>query len=523
MTKHRLRISRFRYSSEAGFTIVEVMVAILILLVGVLGTVALIDGANRATSTTKAREGGVALTREVAEVARLLDFDQLECASENCVTSDKAIVALQGQQELADTAPGGAWTVVRRGITYTVNAVQVCKVDVAQDKVNTALRDSTYCTTGQGTGTTGDGNPDDYRRLRVTVSWNFGPGTRQTSQTALISNPTGGLGPRVTCFGYGFGASPCTSPAPNPTVTTGNTISFKATTTFAASVHWETDEGTEADATGSNSTWAFDWNIGSVPGGWPSTAGSFDCGGTAPNWVLDGTYLVSVQGFNDLGIPGQQRSGNVTINRSLPARPCDLAGGYNDPGGPGVDKTPVIDLQWSANKARDVKGYRVYRGAIAASNQVCPANGSGVPLAPGGIVSGLSCFVTPSATTENYFLVSVDCTATDQSCEGPPQSATVSIANDVANNPPGSPTGLTGTASGAAITLSWTAATDPDGDPIQYYRIYRGTGGTAYTDRYATADCCSFQDNAPSGAATQYFVSTVDSKFAESVPVGPVP
>ena len=43
---------------ERGFTLVEVMVAIMILLVGVLGVVSMVDGANAVTSKTKAREGG---------------------------------------------------------------------------------------------------------------------------------------------------------------------------------------------------------------------------------------------------------------------------------------------------------------------------------------------------------------------------------------------------------------------------------------------------------------------------------
>ena len=47
-----------RPHDERGFTLVEVMVAILILLVGVLGVVSMVEGANAVTSKTRARKGG---------------------------------------------------------------------------------------------------------------------------------------------------------------------------------------------------------------------------------------------------------------------------------------------------------------------------------------------------------------------------------------------------------------------------------------------------------------------------------
>ena len=46
------------------------MVAIVVLLVGVLGVVVMLDGANAVTSRTKAREGATNLSRSVLELAR---------------------------------------------------------------------------------------------------------------------------------------------------------------------------------------------------------------------------------------------------------------------------------------------------------------------------------------------------------------------------------------------------------------------------------------------------------------------
>ena len=61
----RMAPSRARASSQSGFTLIEVLVAMSILLVGVLGVVTLVDGANAVTSRTKAREGGNAIARSV--------------------------------------------------------------------------------------------------------------------------------------------------------------------------------------------------------------------------------------------------------------------------------------------------------------------------------------------------------------------------------------------------------------------------------------------------------------------------
>jgi prepilin-type N-terminal cleavage/methylation domain-containing protein len=57
-------------SSEHGFTLVEVLVAIVVLLVGVLGVVSLVDGANAVTSKTRAREGGTNVARTIIEISR---------------------------------------------------------------------------------------------------------------------------------------------------------------------------------------------------------------------------------------------------------------------------------------------------------------------------------------------------------------------------------------------------------------------------------------------------------------------
>jgi prepilin-type N-terminal cleavage/methylation domain-containing protein len=107
--------------SESGFTLVEVMVAMSILLIGVLGTVTMIDGANAGTSRTKAREGGTALARSVLEIARAVPYREL--------TAARVLTELDGHSGLADAKPGqSGHQIVTRGFTYTVTPT-ACALD----------------------------------------------------------------------------------------------------------------------------------------------------------------------------------------------------------------------------------------------------------------------------------------------------------------------------------------------------------------------------------------------------------
>ena len=64
-------------ADQSGFTLVEVMVAVFILLIGVLGALTLLDGANAATSRTKKREAATNLARELIESARAVPYPDL--------------------------------------------------------------------------------------------------------------------------------------------------------------------------------------------------------------------------------------------------------------------------------------------------------------------------------------------------------------------------------------------------------------------------------------------------------------
>jgi len=237
---------RTRILDERGMTLVEVMAAMVILLVGVLGTLTLVHGSMSSTSATTAREQGTNLARDLVERSRQADYDGL--------TMVAAAGTLAAALPDATGLSGATFNVTRRNVTYAVN-VSACSIDDPTDGagagdesfcadppnpsapatppplpplhvrvlgIDVALGGSlidTVCdalglTTSDGTtilgmltsavssvapisvcpdDPTGDGvkydrQPDDLRRIRVEVSWSRG-GTGSVSQTTLLTNP----------------------------------------------------------------------------------------------------------------------------------------------------------------------------------------------------------------------------------------------------------------------------------------------------------------------------------------------
>ncbi len=143
---------------EAGFTIVEAMVAAFVVLVGVLGSFLLIDAGSRATTSNVNRDVGNNVAREVVERVRQQPYGSMVKSSTAAIGAATAALVkptVSGSSALS----GASWTVTR-GATYTVT-LTVCSVDDPSDGVG-AIDDS-YCsyvssptplpTDGQGGGT----------------------------------------------------------------------------------------------------------------------------------------------------------------------------------------------------------------------------------------------------------------------------------------------------------------------------------------------------------------------------------
>jgi hypothetical protein len=107
--------------------------------------------------------------------------------------------------------------------------------------------------------------------------------------------------------------------------------------------------------------------------------------------------------------------------------------------------------------------------------------------------------------------------------KGPVASDVLTVA--ATNNAPFAPLLFTAVRNAdETTTLNWTRPTpaDPDGDSIDFYRIYRD--GTGVADRYSRWDqngaVVTFIDAATDGQAHCYYVTAVDRYYAES-PVTP--
>jgi prepilin-type N-terminal cleavage/methylation domain-containing protein len=514
--------------SEDGFTIIEVMVATVILLVGLMGVLGIVIQADGVSTSNRAREQGVALQREIIEDARAIPYDQL---------SQSTIVGkLQGQPGLSDSTSGSSgWTVQRRNITYTV-AVGTCAVDDSSD--GTGPHESAgYCVNGTGsttaaqclqflgrkgsiagTGTPApdcgidtnldgavdgladnsgapctncagaDKNPNDYKRVVVLVRWNRGLGTRYALQSATIANPGLSAAPAVSSLSpVSMQVGPNTTSAP-----------FTATTSFPpATVEWYVD-GTAQNppASGSLTSWTITWPLGSVD---PSLTKP------SPGEVLDGTYLVSAKAFDAYGQSGSAKASTVVINRRWPYPPSNLQAGAND---------GDAYLEWTANAERDVEGYRVFRVNPSGSDKdVCGFLTSQTRCMDHGIPAG----------DQQYYVLAYDRDSSGVQRPGDKSPRVTVPGSDAAPFPPVS---LRAARSSATSTvLSWTAASpaDPDaGDSIRYYRIYRdGTDWvTNYYGRTATGANLSFTDTATNGETHVYWVVAVDQSNKESRPLG---
>jgi hypothetical protein len=467
------------------------MVAIFVLLVGVLGVVSMVDGANAVTSKTRAREGGTNIARSIIEISRSVRYRDLTAAA--------LLDELDARPGLEDVDPSAVDYAIRaRNVEYTAT-ITVCSLDDPTDVLAVGA-------------TATDRNPDDYKRVRVTLRWT----TRQTgqsiTQTSSIINPVGGLGPSVT----GLIMEQPSSPTEDPYVIESDAdfARFRATTsTSATNVTWSVSGKAKGQATGGPKTWKFDWGI-TVAGSSPRTPIYYDC-----------TYVIEAEAFDGQGRSGAPFAKTVRLNRMRALKPSGFAGGRNG-------NNNFVDLAWVTNPECDVLGYRIYSGSD-----------------PTNITTPVICLGTTSATLDNkadecihdappgnvyYKLVALD----TPPLGGPPREGDatdpLAIGPVSGNVVPTAPTGLSSCIGGTAgcnvangvaaddgvLVIGWNASTDSDGS-IQLYRVYRD--GLLYANRHAsfypkTGELLAWIEPEPDGSAHKYAITAVDDDFGESAP-----
>ncbi len=475
----RTRAHKLRRSD--GFTLIETLVATMVLIVGVLATLGLYEGASKATVTTRSREGATSLARELVEGARGIPYDNL--------LSTSLIPELQKLPGLEDSAIGTGYTIQRRNTLYTITAT-VCTMDDGKDGGGPRPSGLSFCADSTAADTA-DKNPEDYRRVSVTVSWTRNNYTRQVVQSGIVNNPGSATGPAVRTLFVDSVAAPYEISNPATTSLLMKLTTSSKPTTVAWSLDGTLQPTTPTAVDSTNLLWQFTW--------------------PTPATLDDGPYLVSAEAFNQYGVSGPGRTETVTLNRFTARKPIRFAGGRSGA------LLPIVEMEWSANTERDIIGYEVVRiddGAVICS------------LAS----QGLSTTCIDNAPL-NSASVSYEVRAYDKApTTGAPRAGAWSdpLVVVTANQSPFAPTLVSSSAAGGVVTIKWkrpVPTEDPDpGDSIAFYRVYRD--GLLVADRYDryydSSTNVTWQDTTLGGTAHTYWITGVDQHFAESPVLGPI-
>jgi Tfp pilus assembly protein PilV len=464
VTRHLVR----RLACDRGFTLVELLVASVVLIVGMLGVLVLLTGALQMTATNNERVGATNLARELVEATRSLDYADM--------TGSRVQTRLQAR----GLGSGSPWVIERRYAHYTVAAVS-CTYDSPTDGLAAVAPDGVCLP--RPAGTVGDANGDDFRRTTFSISWAGGGTSRPVSQTTLVVNPSGGLGPRI------LGASPIAQ-----TITSNLTEAQVVwTTTTARTLRWTVDDGKSSGAVTGSTAFTTQWALGSPGSG---------------SEVLDGSYEITGQPFDDRDVAGEAKRVNVVINRRLPYAPPSLAGGHDTR----VDDW--VDLEWGRSRERDVLGYRAsWAGTDGAAGtgddeQVCPAAGDGWMLDPA--VTSCTDF-SPPAGAATYYVAAVDRAPDNALREGDRRTLAITAPTPR----PSPPIGLVSSTVAGEPTLVWLP---PLTGGVSFYRIYRDD------ERYdrTSAGSLIYHDSNPGMEQHRYAITAVNSSYNESTVLGPV-
>lgn len=513
---------------QDGHTLVELLVAMVLITVGVLGTMSLIDRASAGTSQTKQREGAVNLARELADTAQGMPF--------------AAVTAGSIQPELKtrgfpddEPSSSGTWEIKRRGVTYRVEAT-ACSVDDGGDGRGEHPSTAGFC--ADSAAGTADSTAADYKRVTLRV---MPPTGRQVTVTAVVggtrgaSGPGGGGGGGGGGTGGGVDALTITAPA----LQFGQVTASCWATCTSHTLHASQPTAVSFRATTASSTPMVKWYLDGTHVGTTNGPGTtFNWTWTLPPAQPDGIYQVAAQAFDASGATasGNVRSVDVTLNRFRPDATAfvpALAGRNHL-----FSNVPEIETYPATNTVRvdrDVAQFEAWRYVPRFSGRAACVGAATVRWCRD---TGYS----SSSSEIKYALYPYDL---DPSGVLRIASTFSGYSRDVmlANARPYQPRNFTATRTGpSTVVLSWTAPVSntataaPGGDPdtttdcVDTFRIYRRDADTtawSFTDRYdrtafgnvhslcGTQGSTSYTDEAAVGAKV-YRITAVDTRLSES-------
>jgi prepilin-type N-terminal cleavage/methylation domain-containing protein len=470
---------------ERGFTLIEVIAATLILLVGILATTAMLNASSRANATNRQRDAATNMARELIESARAIPYERISEPGVNAV-----LQAIPGLED----SPGGAYTLVRNNVTYTVD-VDVCIMDDPKDGGGPRSTTETFCANSAAPGTE-DKNPEDYKRVTTTVSWTREGRERRVEQTGIINNPGSASGPAIRSI------APVNPAGTTVTANVTQIVVDVTTSSKPAAINWLLDGSVQQPPPVQQGTsglnWRFAWQIGTTL--------------TKTSGTLDGPYILSAEAFNQYGVSGPGRQETVVLNRRQPFDVERVTGGRT------VFST--VEIEWNANSERDIVGYEVVRYDATGPVVICP-------LATQGLETDCTDPEPPATDPLAYKVFAYDRDPAGNVRRG--DDMLVPLIVTAGNQPPFPPTGLEAARNpDGSVTLSWSRPSpeDPDGpsDGVAFYRVYRG--GQELQNRlerwFDNRPNVTWQDTETDGLEHTYWVTAVDQHHMESEFLGPV-
>lgn len=128
---------RERGQAADGFSIVEIIVAMFVLLIAVLGTLNLLETSAASTTRTMAREQATSLARDLVERSRQVSYTNMTMSA-----APATLRAALPATDVTSAITGTSFTVRRRNVDYTVK-VFACSIDDPTD--GAGVGDATFC------------------------------------------------------------------------------------------------------------------------------------------------------------------------------------------------------------------------------------------------------------------------------------------------------------------------------------------------------------------------------------------